>query len=94
MWIYLHKNRTVEFPVWNEHLLKKTEQKINIELDLNSNVKIIDADTSKNFAEFAIKNDDAVSSFNNSEIVLGDKLNSSGQKAKKGRMLKQKRKHP
>ncbi len=37
LWIYLHKNRTIDYAPWNEHL-KKTETKNDVEIQLEDKV--------------------------------------------------------
>lgn len=46
LWIYLHKNRTLDYTPWNEHLISKEQkQDTKIELSLNSEDKLDDKDS-------------------------------------------------
>jgi hypothetical protein len=49
LWIYLHKNRTIDYPPWNEHLIsKESKPETKIELSLNSDDKIDEKESNPN----------------------------------------------
>lgn len=46
LWIYLHKNRTTDYPAWNEHLISKEQKhEMKLELSLNSDDKFDEKDS-------------------------------------------------
>jgi hypothetical protein len=48
LWIYLHKNRTTDYPPWNEHLISKEPKETKLELTLNSDEKFDEKETTSN----------------------------------------------
>ena len=46
LWIYLHKNRTTDYPAWNDHLISKEQkQETKLELSLNGDEKLDEKDS-------------------------------------------------
>jgi hypothetical protein len=84
LWIYLHKNRPLDYPPWNEHLKKPEPVKVEIELKDDT---LLDQ---SNLSQTPQKNDIIIDLMNSS--VNNITQSAAGSNSKKSRKNKEEKK--